>query len=136
MGKQFWLGLLERAAKTFVQTFVAVLGVTAGVTYTAESFRGLPWESALITATVAAVLSVATSFGSPSFVAGKPGKPGKPQLDAGLVPPDDGGLVEPHLVDVSDPGMIEPMDDADLGVGYEPRRAAESEVGTVESTVA
>ena len=134
MGKQFWLGLLERAAKTFVQTFVAVLGVTAGVTYTAESFRGLPWESALITATVAAVLSVATSFGSPSFVAGKPGK--QPQVDAGLVPPDDPGIVEPHSVDVSDPGMIEPMDDADLGVGYVPRRAAESEVGTVESTVA
>lgn len=134
MGKQFWLGLLERAAKTFVQTFVAVLGVTAGVTYTAESFRGLPWESALITAGVAAVLSVATSFGSPSFVAGKPGK--QPQVDAGLVPPDDPGIVEPHSVDVSDPGMIEPMDDVDLGVGYEPRRAAESEVGTVESTVA
>lgn len=133
MGKQFWLGLFERALKTFIQTFVAVLGVTAGVTYTAESFRGLPWESALITAGVAAILSVATSFGSPSFVAGKPGKP---QLDTGLVPPDDGGLVEPHSVDVSDPGMIEPMDDADLGVGYVPRRAAESEVGTVESTVA
>ena len=125
MGKQFWLGLLERAAKTFVQTFVAVLGVTAGVTYTAESFRGLPWESALITATVAAVLSVATSFGNPSFVAGKP-----------KVTPVDGGLIEPHSVDVSDPGMIEPMDDADLGGGYVPRRAAESEVGTVESTVA
>ena len=133
MGKQFWLGLFERALKTFIQTFVAVLGVTAGVTYTAESFRGLPWESALITAGVAAILSVATSFGSPSFVAGKPGKP---QLDAGLVPPDDPGIVEPHSVDVSDPGMIEPVDDADLGVGYEPRRAAESEVGTVESTVA
>lgn len=132
MGKQFWLGLLERALKTFIQTFVAVLGVTAGVTYTAESFRGLPWESALITATVAAVLSVATSFGNPSFVAGKPSKP---QVDAGLVPPDDGGMVEPHMVDVSDPGMIEPVDDADLG-GYEPKRAAESEVGTVESTVA
>ena len=132
MGKQFWLGLLERALKTFVQTFVAVLGVTAGVTYTAESFRGLPWESALITATVAAVLSVATSFGSPAFVAGKPGKP---QLDAGLVPLDDPGIVEPHSVDVSDPGMIEPMDDTDVA-GYEPRRAAESEVGTVESTVA
>ena len=132
MGKQFWLGLLERALKTFIQTFVAVLGVTAGVTYTAESFRGLPWESALITATVAAVLSVATSFGNPSFVAGKPSKP---QVDAGLVPPDDGGMVEPHMVDVSDPGMIEPVDDADLA-GYEPRRAAESEVGTVESTVA
>lgn len=131
MGKQFWLGLLERAAKTFVQTFIAVLGVTAGVTYTAESFRGLPWESALITAGVAAVLSVATSFGSPSFVAGKPKTP----MDAGLVPSDDGGLVEPHSVDVSDPGMIEPMDDADVA-GYVPKRAAESEVGTVESTVA
>lgn len=131
MGKQFWLGLFERALKTFIQTFVAVLGVTAGVTYTAESFRGLPWESALITAGVAAILSVATSFGSPSFVAGK-----QPQVDAGLVPPDDPGIVEPHAVDVSDPGMIEPVDDADLGVGYEPRRVAESEVGTVESTVA
>lgn len=133
MGKQFWLGLLERAAKTFVQTFVAVLGVTAGVTYTAESFRGLPWESALITATVAAVLSVATSFGNPTFVAGKPKM--TPVVDAGLVPPDDGGMVEPHIVDVSDPGMIEPMDDTDVA-GYVPRRAAESEVGTVESTVA
>lgn len=132
MGKQFWLGLLERAAKTFVQTFVAVLGVTAGVTYTAESFRGLPWESALITAGVAAVLSVATSFGNPSFVAGKPKV--TPPVDAGLVPPDDGGMVEPHMVDVSDPGMIEPIDDE--SVDYVPRRAAESEVGTVESTVA
>ena len=130
MGKQFWLGLLERAAKTFVQTFVAVLGVTAGVTYTAESFRGLPWESALITATVAAVLSVATSFGNPSFVAGKPKT--TPVVDAGLVPPDDGGMLEPHSVDVSDPGMIEPMDDVDGFAGYEPRRAAESDPGTVE----
>ncbi|AUV62054.1 hypothetical protein [Propionibacterium phage pa59] len=133
VGKQFWLGLFERALKTFIQTFVAVLGVTAGVTYTAESFRGLPWESALITAGVAAILSVATSFGNPTFVAGKPKVT---PVDAGLVPPDDGGMVEPHMVDVSDPGMIEPMDDADLVGGYEPRRAAESEVGTVESTVA
>ncbi|MES6771932.1 holin [Cutibacterium acnes] len=132
MGKQFWLGLLERALKTFVQTFVAVLGVTAGVTYTAESFKGLPWESALITAGVAAVLSVATSFGSPSFVAGKPKV--APVVDAGLVPPDDTGLIEPYAVDVSDPGMIEPIDDEN--VDYVPRRAAESEVGTVESTVA
>ena len=129
MGKQFWLGLFERALKTFIQTFVAVLGVTAGVTYTAESFRGLPWESALITATVAAVLSVATSFGSPSFVAGKPKT--TPVVDPGLVPPDDTGLIEPHAVDETDPGMIEPMDDADVA-GYVPRRAAESEVGTVE----
>ena len=132
MGKQFWLGLFERALKTFIQTFVAVLGVTAGVTYTAESFRGLPWESALITAGVAAILSVATSLGNPSFVAGKPKTT---PVDAGLVPPDDTGMVEPHSVDVSDPGMIEPVDDADLA-GYVPRRAAESEVGTVESTIA
>lgn len=129
MGKQFWLGLFERALKTFIQTFVAVLGVTAGVTYTAESFKGLPWESALITATVAAVLSIATSFGNPSFVAGKPKT--TPVVDAGLVQPDDTGLIEPHAVDVSDPGMIEPLDDADVD-GYVPRRAAESEVGTVE----
>lgn len=106
-----------------------MLGVTAGVTYTAESFRGLPWESALITAGVAAVLSVATSFGSPSFVAGKPKV--APVADAGLVPPDDGGMLEPHSVDVSDPGMIEPIDDE--SVDYVPKRAAESEVGVVES---
>lgn len=128
MGKQFWLGLLERALKTFIQTFVAVLGVTAGVTYTAESFRGLPWESALITAAVAAVLSVATSFGNPTFVAGKPKV--APVVDAGLVPPDDEGMLEPHSVDETDPGMIEPIDDDN--VDYVPRRAAESEVGTVE----
>lgn len=128
VGKQFWLGLFERALKTFIQTFVAVLGVTAGVTYTAESFRGLPWESALITAAVAAVLSIATSFGNPTFVAGKPKTT---VVDAGLVPPDDTGLIEPHAVDVSDPGMIEPVDDADVA-GYVPKRAAESEVGTVE----
>lgn len=128
MGKQFWLGLFERALKTFIQTFVAVLGVTAGVTYTAESFRGLPWESALITATVAAVLSAATSFGSPSFVAGKPKVT---PVDAGLVPPDDTGIVESHMVDETDPGMIEPIDDEN--VDYVPRRAAESEVGVVKS---
>ncbi|MDG0895332.1 hypothetical protein P6U21_29650, partial [Bacillus paranthracis] len=85
------------------------------------------------TVTVAAVLSVATSFGSPSFVAGKPKTT---VVGAGLVPPDDPGIVESHMVDVSDPGMIEPTDDADLGVGYVPKHAAESEVGTVESTVA
>lgn len=128
MGKQFWLGLLERALKTFIQTFVAVLGVTAGVTYTAESFRGLPWESALITATVAAVLSIATSFGNPTFVDGK--SKTTPVVDAGLVPPDDPGIVEPHTVDASDPGMIEPVDDEN--VDYVPRRAAGSEIGTVE----
>ena len=128
MGKQFWLGLFERALKTFIQTFVAVLGVTAGVTYTAESFRGLPWESALITAAVAAILSVATSFGNPTFVAGKPKV--TPVVDAGLVPPDDGGMLEPHSVDMSDPGMIEPINDEN--VDYVPKRAAESEVGTVE----
>lgn len=128
MGKQFWLGLFERALKTFIQTFVAVLGVTAGVTYTAESFRGLPWESALITAGVAAVLSIATSFGNPTFVAGK--LKTAPVVDAGLVPPDDTGLMEPHSVDENDPGMIEPIDDEN--VDYVPRRAAESEVGTVE----
>ncbi|AKO60746.1 holin [Propionibacterium phage BruceLethal] len=127
MGKQFWLGLLERALKTFIQTFVAVLGVTAGVTYTAESFRGLPWESALITAGVAAVLSIATSFGNPTFVAGKPKTT---VVDAGLVSPDDGGMLEPHTVDASDPGLIEPIDDEN--VDYVPRRAVESEVGTVE----
>ena len=83
----------------------------------------------MITAAMAALLSIATSFGNPTFVAGKPKV--TPPVDAGLVPPDDPGIVESHMVDETDPGMIEPVDDTDVA-GYVPRRAAESEVGTVE----
>lgn len=65
---------------------------------------GLPWASALATALVATILSVATSLGSADFVAGAPAKP----VDAGLIKPDDPGMV---VTDEIDPGMIEPAPD-------------------------
>ncbi|ERF55528.1 Uncharacterised protein [Cutibacterium granulosum] len=109
MGKHFWRGCFERALKTFIQTFIATLGVGVGVVYTVDSVRGLPWLSALITAAVAAILSVATSLGSPGFVAGNhPDAPAIASEDAGLIEPP----AEPALdVPADDPGMIEPTDD-------------------------
>lgn len=109
MDKHFWRGCFERAIKTFIQTFIATLGVGAGVVYTVDNFRGLPWLSALITAAVAAILSVATSLGSPTFVAGNhPDTPDIASEDAGLIEPP----AEPALdVPADDPGMIEPTDD-------------------------
>ena len=105
MTREFWKGAGERALKTFVQTFVAVLGVTAGAVYTVDGFKALPWASALITAAVSAVLSLATSIGSPGFVAGRPAA-----AEHGLVEPSGHG---PALVDPDDPGMIEPDPDED-----------------------
>ena len=127
MGKFFWRGCFERALKTFIQTFIATLGVGAGVVYTVDDARGLPWLSALITAGIAAALSVATSLGSPNFVAGNHSRLPDP------VGEDPEPAATPPSVPVDDPGMIEPIDDAYLG-GYEPKRAAESEVGVVESS--
>ncbi|ERS24859.1 hypothetical protein HMPREF1301_00244 [Propionibacterium sp. KPL2005] len=109
MGKHFWIGCFERALKTFIQTFIATLGVGVGVVYTVDSVRGLPWLSALVTAAVAAILSVATSLGSPTFVAGKhPDAPAIVGEDAGLIEPP----AEPALdIPADDPGMIEPVGD-------------------------
>lgn len=109
MDKHFWRGCFERALKTFIQTFIATLGVGVGVVYTVDSVRGLPWLSALITAAVAAILSVATSLGSPAFVAGNhPEAPALAGEDVGLIDPP----AEPALdIPDDDPGMIEPTDD-------------------------
>lgn len=107
MTREFWKGATERALKTFVQTFIAVLGVTAGAVYTVDGVKSLPWASALITATVSAVLSLATSLGSPSFVAGPPAPS---HHEPGLVEP---ASTESALIDPNDPGMIEPDDDAE-----------------------
>lgn len=72
--KTFWLGAAERALKTFLQTFVAVLvasvgadtiGVTAGL-------GDVSWLTALSVAGLATVLSLATSIGNADFTAGKP----------------------------------------------------------------
>lgn len=95
MSIDFWKGCTERAVKTFVQTFIATLGVTVGAVYTTGDFMGLPWTTALVTASVAAVLSVATSLGSVNFVAGTPAPLASP--DAGLIPlpGDPSGLIDP-----------------------------------------
>ena len=60
-GKQFWHQAIERAVKTSIQVFVALLS--------AGNFGLLdaPWSSALSTAAMAALLSVLTSVGSEPF---------------------------------------------------------------------
>ena len=69
--REFWLGATERALKTWLQTAIAVLGVQAGAAaITPGEFIALPWATAGITATIAAVLSLATSVGNADFVAG------------------------------------------------------------------
>jgi hypothetical protein len=70
--KDFWKGAAERAVKTFLQTFVAVVvaqvgadavGATAGL-------EVVGWLPALSVAALATVLSVATSVGNADFTAG------------------------------------------------------------------
>lgn len=103
--KDFWVGALERAVKTFIQTFIATLGVGFGVVYTEDSFQTLPWTSAAITAGVAAVLSVATSVGSPDFVAGKQNVYKLPTSEPGM---DD--LPEELMIEASEEseeGLVE-----------------------------
>ena len=54
----FWRSTFERAVRTFAQALAAVL--TAGAT----DLLSVPWEAALSTAGLAAVLSVLTAVGS------------------------------------------------------------------------
>jgi hypothetical protein len=68
--KDFWKGAGERAGKTFLQVGVATLGISATATYTGAQALGLPWETALVTATISAVLSLVTSVLNPGFTAG------------------------------------------------------------------
>lgn len=70
----FWRGAAERAMKTFLQAFLAVLGVQAGAVLTAGQAAALPWLTALVTATLAALLSLATSVGNADFTRGAPPK--------------------------------------------------------------
>lgn len=112
MSKEFWFGALERAIKTFVQTFIATLGVGFGVVYTKDSFKTLPWISAFITASVAAVLSVATSFGSPGFVAGKQPVYKLPTPDPGMVEPQEETVIE--VPEEAEEGFIEPLGEDEL----------------------
>lgn len=71
--KQFWTGALERAVKTFFQTFVAVAlaGVGADAIGATAGIGDISWLNALSVAGLAAVLSVATSLGNADFTAGE-----------------------------------------------------------------
>lgn len=82
----FWKGALERAVKSFFQTFVAVvtaamgaeaLGVSAGL-------LDVSWLDALSIAGLTTVLSLATSLGNADFTAGA-NKTVQVQLDASLI---------------------------------------------------
>lgn len=64
----FWKGAAERAIKTFLQVFVAVVGV-AGIGSTV-GVTDVDWIAALSIALVSTVLSVATSVVNADFVAG------------------------------------------------------------------
>jgi hypothetical protein len=56
--KRFWKLAMERAIKSFAQTFVAILGVQSTL------IEDAPWYTAASTAALAFVLSVLTSIGS------------------------------------------------------------------------
>ena len=69
--KAFWMGTLERGLKTWIQAFLAVFAVQAGATLTLSEAASLPWLTAVVTASVAAFLSLVTSIGNAEFVAGE-----------------------------------------------------------------
>lgn len=68
----FWKGAGERAIKTFLQTFVAVViaGVGAEAVGVSAGLLDADWLTALSVAALAAVLSLATSVGNAEFTAG------------------------------------------------------------------
>ena len=71
--KQFWTGALERAVKTFFQTFVAVAlaGVGADAIGATATIGDISWTNALSVAALAVILSLATSLGNADFTAGR-----------------------------------------------------------------
>jgi hypothetical protein len=64
--KEFWKGAGERAIKTFFQSFVAILGTSAVV------LQDVDWLFVASGATLATILSLATSIGNADFTAGTP----------------------------------------------------------------
>ena len=69
----FWKGAAERALKTWFQTLVAVLvaGVGAETIGVTAGLLDVGWLDAASVATLAAILSVATSIGNADFTAGR-----------------------------------------------------------------
>lgn len=103
--KQFWLGTLERAVKTFAQTAVPL------VTAEATGLIAVDWWLLLSVSGAAALVSVLTSVGSAPF-----GDPG-PSLAGETVDPVNTGLA-PAEVDAA--GAQDDLDDlieADLEPG-------------------
>ncbi|URM86940.1 holin [Microbacterium phage Typher] len=69
--KAFWKGAAERAFNAFWQTFAAVLSVVVGgELIPAVGIEGVSWLTALSASAVAAILSLAKSFGNAEFTAG------------------------------------------------------------------
>ena len=67
----FWKGAAERALKTWMQTFVAVVTLVAGsAAIPAVGLEGVSWLTVLSVSSLAALLSVATSIGNADFTAG------------------------------------------------------------------
>lgn len=79
----FWKGAFERALKTLLQTFAAVViaGVGADAVGVSAGLLDVSWLDALSVAGLAAVLSLATSVGNAEFTAGFPKGDGKYRAD-------------------------------------------------------
>ena len=124
ISKQFWKGAGERAAKTFLQVGVATLGITAGAQYTGAEFLALPWETALVTASVATILSVVTSLLNINFTTGSTGV----EIDttvsdfADVDIDESNGAVVPESV-FDDAPTVDPSVAEDDEPVVEPRRA-------------
>ncbi|NMW64443.1 hypothetical protein HHJ78_02590 [Mobiluncus mulieris] len=73
-GKLFWIGVGERAVKTFAQALVALIGTSAVAIHT------LDWPVMLSTATTAALLSVLTSIATPETAQYSKSTQAKPNL--------------------------------------------------------
>lgn len=106
----FWKGAGERAGKTFLQVGIATLGISATATYTADSALALPWETALVTAFLSAILSLLTSVLNPSFTAGAQGA----AIDASSI--TSGTLSGISIASPSD-GAVVPDTDPSAGLG-------------------
>ena len=70
--KAFWQGAAERAVKTFLQSFVAVIVATVGAEAVGVTagLGDVSWITAASVAALAAILSLATSIGNADFTAG------------------------------------------------------------------
>ncbi|WP_297346048.1 holin [uncultured Mobiluncus sp.] len=83
MTQDFWLGVLERGVKTFAQAMIAAIGTTAAL-------NQVDWQVVLLTAGLAALLSVLTSLATPEtvFVKSRITVPGTAQSDGEETPTD------------------------------------------------